>query len=271
MAILGRISDKEYNELKEVRNSDLSEIDESYAHYKDRKNKKKTDSMIFGSAFHCYLLDGKDEFFKQYKVFPQGFDKKSDARKREWNDCIEAGLIPLKYDDLLAIMKMKDNVMAHPVAKNIFKTSENEGAYTGVIEDVDVKCKVDVRSRGYTFDVKTCASASKSGFKKSIDNFDLHRQGAFYDEILRQNGIISEGFGHIAVENEEPHMVAVYILDEKSMITGMSQAVRLLKKLKKYKSDPKLWDGYTEQIESIGISGWKAKQEEDMEENHTGA
>lgn len=270
MAVLGRISDKEYNELEETRNSDLTQIDESYAHYKDRKNMVKTDNMIFGSAFHCYLLDGEDEFFRQYKVFPQGFDKKSNARKEEWQNCIDAGLVPLKYEDLLAIKKMKENVLKHPVAKHILETSENEGAYTGEIEGEPVKVKIDVRSRGYTFDVKTCQSASKEGFRKAINNYNLHRQGAFYDEVLKQNDIFSKGFGYVAVENEEPHMVGVYLLGQDSMLKGMSQAVRLIKKLQKHKKNPQLWDGYTEKIEPIEISFWKSKEEEDHEDNHIG-
>lgn len=270
MAILGNITDKQYNEMDETRNSDLGEVKKSYAHYKNRKNKHRTDNMIFGSAFHTYLLDGVDEFFKSYHVLPEGFERRSNANKDLWQNILDSGMDPIKYEDYLAIQKMKENVMKHPTASKIMKTSENEGAYTGELCGLPAKCKIDVRSRGYSFDVKSCQDASLDGFRKSINNFNYHRQGAFYDEILLQNDIKSKGFGFIAVESEEPHFVGVYLLGEKSMIAGMAQVERLVKKLVKYKNDDTLWDGYSGDIEPIDISGWKSKEEEDCEDSHTG-
>lgn len=271
MAILGKITDKVYNQMKELRNSDLAEIEISYQHYLDRSNKKRTESMEFGSAFHVFLLDGTKDFFEQYAVMEEGFNLRSNENKRKWQDVLDSGKTPLRYEDYLAIQKMAANVYKHPRAKQIMETSENEGAYTGVILGLPAKAKIDVRSRGYTFDVKTCSDASKDGFRKSINNFNYHRQGAFYEEILDQNGIKSKGYGFIAVESEEPHMVGVYVLGPDSMAKGMTQVNRLVAKLKKHQADEKLWPGYCGDIEEVEISFWKSKEEEDHQDNHVGA
>lgn len=263
MTILGNILDSEYFSMKEISNSDLSLIELSYAHYLEKNLKKVTEAMTFGKAFDQYLLR-PSEFHLNFIIAPDDMDRRTAAGKQTYRDLMNSGRTVLTVKDWVNLNLMKDNVNSHPVASNIIKNSENEGSFTGEINGVEVRCKIDIFNQGYLFDVKTCQSARASDFKKDIANRNYHRQMAFYLEILRQNmeGVIGAGLIPVEKPSESNFIpkncgVNVFWLTQDDLDQGKFEFLKLIDKYKLFQDNPNKYPGYSDVIETISLPLWR--------------
>ena len=260
--ILGQIEDKDYFTRKEISNSDLSLIKKSYSHFLEKDRKQTTEAMVFGKAFDQLLLR-TDEFHKNFIVAPIEMDRRTKEGKQLYKEMLDSGRDILTATDWTNLNLMKDNVNTHPIASNIIKESENEGSFTGILEGVEVRCKIDIFNQGYLFDIKTCQSAEASEFKRSFASYGYHRQMAFYLDILKQNMEGVKGAGLIPVEkltpsNQVPSKcgVNVFWLSEQSIEQGQYEYKKLLEKYKYYRDNPNAYPGYSEKIEILELPLW---------------
>jgi hypothetical protein len=258
MSILGKISDNQYNEMPELRNTDLGKIKKSWAHYlgNPAESDEQTDAMRFGSAFHAFTLE-EDVFWATHAVAPEGMDRRTKEGKKLWEDLQNSGKTIIKHDEYMTIQKMRDALRNHPMAKNILTRSENEGAYTAELEGVQCKCKVDLSNKGYVFDLKTTMDASPEEFRRSIGKYNYERQAAFYTDILKANKVEVKGFVFVAVEKSFPFNVGVYMLEEDSAQLGRNDYLKILSTYKAHKADPTLHSGYSDKIMSIASPNWR--------------
>jgi exodeoxyribonuclease VIII len=254
MAILGNISDKNYSELKGLRNSNFSLLEKSWKHFKEIKV-EETDALIFGRAFHTLILE-ENKFWEQFAVAPEKLDRRTKEGKEIWATLQASGKTILAHDDLKTLESMKAALVNHPLASKILHRSENEGAYTAEINGVECKCKADLINQGYIFDLKTCLDASPEGFKKSIGQRKYHRQGAFYSDILERNGIEMKGFIFVAIEKVAPFNIGVYMLEQDSMDIGRKDYLRLVEKYKYHSENVGAFEGYSPNIEPISAPNW---------------
>lgn len=260
MAKLGYMTDRAYNDIKMLRNSSIGKVEKSYDHFLT-SDEEDSEAFTIGSAFHTLLLEGKDKFDATYGIVPEGTTRASNAGKAVYASIEEKNQVPLKESAYKNIQSMVKAVLAHPIAVEILKTGSNEGVYTGKILGEDFKVKIDTVSRGYIFDVKSTSDASASEFVRSIEKFNYHRQGAVYKEIVNQNGVEVKGFGLIAVEKTAPFGVQVFLLNDEDLKIGLSQAERLVKKIKRHRDNPSLYSGYSDRITPISIRQWKIDEE----------
>lgn len=263
MTVLGNIRDEDYFARTEISNSDLSMIDLSYAHYLEKERKHVTEAMTFGKAFDQYLLR-PSEFHLNFVIAPEDMDRRTAAGKQTYRDLINSGRTVLTVKDWTNLNIMKDNVNSHPIASNIIKNSENEGSFTGIIEGVEVRCKVDLINQNYLFDVKTCQSARASEFKKDVANRNYHRQMAFYLEILRQNMEGIKGAGLIPVEKPSDSNfipkncgVNVFWVTQDDLDQGKFEFLKLVDKYKTYRDNPNKYPGYSDEIEPLSLPLWR--------------
>jgi len=254
MAILGQITDTEYNELEGLRNSNFSLIEKSWKHFKTVKV-EETEALIFGRAFHCFILEN-DKFDSLYVVAPEKLDLRKTADKAIWAELEASGKTILRHEKFEDMKKMRDSLEAHPMAKKILYRSENEGAYTAEIDGVLCKCKVDLINHGFVFDLKTCLDASPEGFRLSVGQRKYHRQAAFYSDILERNGIAVEAFIFVAIEKTAPYNVGVYKMDLPSIDVGRTDYERLVKKVKFHNENENAFDGYSPNVELITAPNW---------------
>src|SRR5574344_1079999 len=62
-------ADKQYHDDKEyISVSGLKKIKVSPAHYKEAEKVEPTEAMIFGSAYHCFILE-PERFENEYYIF----------------------------------------------------------------------------------------------------------------------------------------------------------------------------------------------------------
>ena len=247
MAKLGKITEKEYNEIEAARNSELGNVERSWAHYK--MGTKRTEAMTFGSAFHMFVLE-EPTFWECFVVAPpyDGRTKEGKEIKKQLDEIAASGTKEiLRSDDFDTICKMKESLLRHPMAKNILHRSENEGAYTAEIDGVLCKAKLDLENRGEFFDLKTTEDASPEEFRRSIGKYKYHRQAAFYGDIAAANGVPFNSFNFVAIEKKEPYLVCVHTIGEASLMAGRNGPRGYKKILKKYKfhtENPDAYDGY---------------------------
>lgn len=255
MAKLGKITEKEYNEISAVRNSELGNIEKSWEHYK--LGTDRTEAMIFGTAFHMYILE-EPVFWENFIVAPKYDGRTTEGKKikAQLDEQALAGKDILRSDDFDTIVKMKTALLSHPMAKNILHRSENEGAYTATLEGVECKAKLDLENKGYFFDLKTCQDASFNGFRKSIGTYRYDRQAAFYSDVAVKNGLPFTGFVFVAIEKEPPYSVGCWMMDEATIDLGRASYKRVLNKYKFHIENPEAFQGINGEISPIAAPNW---------------
>lgn len=263
MAHLGKITETLYNAIPAVRNSELGNIEKSWIHYK--RGSDRTDAMIFGTAFHMYVLE-EPTFWENFFICPK-IDKRTKEGKAAWTHVQEnsQGKDILEQDDFETIQKMKASLLAHPMAKNILYRSENEGAYTAEINGVPCKCKLDLENKGHFFDLKSTEDASFDGFRRSLAKYHYHRQSAFYSDIIVANGVEFKSWNLVAVEKKDPYLVQVFTICEPTMDIGRKSYKKVLKKWKFHTENPEAYQGYSPEFVSMSAPDWlfhQAAQEE---------
>ncbi len=259
---LGQIEDKDYFSRTEVSNSDLSLIKQSWSHFLEKNRRQTTDAMTFGKAFDQLLLRPV-EFHKNFIIAPQEIDRRTKEGKLMYQSLIESGRDILTSSDWTNLNLMKNNVETHPISSRIIKESEKEGSFTGILEGVEVRCKIDIFNQGYLFDIKTCQSAQSSEFKRTFASYGYHRQMAFYLDILKQNIEGVRGAGLIPVEKISSSSylpskcgVNVFWLSEQSLEQGQFEYKKLLEKYKFFKENPEIYPGYSDKIEVLDLPLW---------------
>jgi exodeoxyribonuclease VIII len=122
-------------------------------------------------------------------------------------------------------------------------------------------------------DLKKCQDASPDAFARSIATYGYHRQGAMYLRGATYHGIDVKNYVIIAVEESEPHAVALYTLTERQPLApfaswrdtksvslspveyGNHELLRLLDLYERCEATGE-WPGYAEQPVPISLPGW---------------
>jgi len=254
--ILGPISDSLYFSRPEISNSDCKLIEKSISHYLNKDQKEDTSSMGFGRALHSYVLE-ESNFHQNYIVSPEGMDRRTKIGKDQYQHLLDSGREVISASDWREINQLRDNLRAHPMAKNVLNGAQCEGVLTGEFDGVPVRAKIDLLNNGYVIDLKSCQDASASEFARSIGKYNYYQQAAFYIDLCAQNGLGATGFLFIAVERgARQHGVACYSLDQPSIDIGRASYKKSLAKYKDYLNNPKQYVGYSDKIENIGAPHW---------------
>jgi exodeoxyribonuclease VIII len=256
-------------ERSAVSNSGISKLVQSPAHFRAYLDEgfSETPALIFGRIAHEAILE-PDRF--AYAVAPQ-VDKRTKSGKAEWADfeAENADKHILTSDDEKAILRMRDNVYAHPAAKAALTTSKGRAevsvfGYQGDQSGELCKCRPDFwRDDNIIVDLKTTNDAGPHEFNRSVFKYGYHRQAAFYLNLCsRAKAEKQEAFIFICVEKTTPYAVAVYMADAEMIEYGRWQYERALLTLAECKIN-NYWPGYSEKIETISLPAWAKKQMED--------
>ena len=264
-------TEDQYHKNKDyVSKSALSLIKVSPAHYKEPEEKPETDALIFGSAYHCYVLE-PERFERDYYIFDEqnaisaiiakanseGKDvQKVRATKayKEWlkgQEKVSAGKKMITKDLFDRIERMKERLFRHPYAKMLLTNGRPEVSYMGSIETetgtINVKFKPDYikDTKHLVVDLKTAADASIDGFTRAAADHDYHIQAAFYADLMTkiegQNRDFT--FMFIAQEKVSPFAFNIFEASPQFMAQGRYEYEMLLQ-LYKFCLDNDRWPGY---------------------------
>ncbi len=258
--ILHNMPNADYHASPAISKSGLDKIARSPAHYRAAKESaaESTEAMIFGSAFHDYILL-PEVFQTAYTVLPEDFNGRTKDGKAYFETIKASGQTILKAEWLKDIQGMAAAVAAHPKAAALLTGGHPEVSIFWQDADtgIDCRCRPDyIHSSGIIVDLKSTADAGPAAFAKSCANFRYHVQDAFYSEGYYQAaGTWPRGFVFVAVEKTAPYAVACYTLDDVAKEKGRELYQRDLQTLQVAQAANE-WPAYSDQIETLTLPAW---------------
>jgi len=263
---------REYHLLPAISKSQLDRIARSpmhYRHWMDNRT-EQTRQMVLGSALHTAVLE-PHLFEGQYSCIPADAPrdlrylrhaKKPGAETLEsiaWWDAFDAkGCTLLTPDEMAQVQGMRDAIAAHEMASAAL-VGQREISVIANEPETGVLCKVrpDCWNAPLNLiaDLKTCADASPRAFARSCANYRYHVQAALYLAIAQAAGLDAESFCFVAVESTAPYAVMVYDLDVQSLVAGMTQAQRDIKRLIECRA-ANHWPAYSTKPITLTLPEW---------------
>lgn len=217
----------------------------------------ETPALILGKALHCRILE-PSEFGKRY-TFAPAIDKRTKEGKELYAQFTEsaAGLTVLTQEQGETMERMCSAVFAHPAAKHLLGlhgVSETMLNWHDSLSGVPCRGIIDrLTNEGLIIDLKTTDDASPKGFARSCHKYRYHVQAAFYSDGYKQaNNVDCSGFFFIAVEKSEPHLVAVYYLNDHDMQRGRDMYAQDIAKFIECEATND-WQGYGDNIQELTL------------------
>jgi hypothetical protein len=258
-------SNEEYHSKKEyISCSGLKKLKKSPLHFKEEE-KKETDAMTFGSAYHTFVLE-EELFEKEYHIFDEtaildiligegSKSPRSTNKYKEWlaNEMrIANGKQTIDNGTLNMLKAMKDRLTHHRYANTLITKGEAEMSVYCEIEiitgqRVKVKIRPDYmkQERRIIADLKSAASASVNDFPRSAADLDYHLQAALYSDIME--AIESKGFGwsffFIAQEKTRPFAFNIFESSPQFLAQGRYEWEQLIM-LYAWCTENNKWPGY---------------------------
>lgn len=258
--IIDAMPNADYHAHPAISKSGLDKIAKSPAHYKAAATADKADSdtLLFGSAFHDYILL-PDVFEEAYTVLPPDFN----GRTKDGGSTLDAiraqGRIALKYEWMEAIEGMAASLAAHPKAAALLSGGKAEQSIFWTDEDTGIQCRCRpdyIHPGGILVDLKTTNDAGAEEFARSVVKYRYHIQDAFYSEgYYRAFGKWPRGFVFVAVEKTAPYAVACYSLDDEAKSYGRELFQRDLQTLLQAEQTQE-WQAYSHEIQTLSLPAW---------------
>lgn len=174
-----------------------------------------------------------------------------------------AGLRVMLEREVQRLNRMVDAVRSHAGAMELLKDGQAEVSF--VIPDCEqsfghpLKARMDwIPKRGPLVDLKFFRDVSDFGFKKDASMRGLHIQAALYQVIynaLHPNDRRDE-FHFIAVENEPPHCVRIFIASQEFIKRGWEDAKTYMKRYARA-IESGVWAGYGN--DPVWLDYWEQK------------
>lgn len=245
-----------------VSKSGLDWIDKSPLHYwenylnPNRRPRKKSKDLIIGSATHVAILEPHN-FSSQFTIQPEVNGRTNQGKDilREFQEHYANHQLLTKemYED---IMRMRDAVLAHPLAAEILSSgiAEHSFFWKDPVTGARVKCRPDWLSKyDLIADIKTGDDASPEGFGKSAAKWRYHVQAPLYLDGFEQcTGRECQGFVFIAVEKHPPYAVKLHFTPPEVLNLGREIYRKNLEVYQKCKMENK-WPSYDLNITNLQL------------------
>lgn len=261
--IISNMPAAEYHAIEAVSASGAKKLLRSPAHYKAERTKprEQTPAMAFGTGAHAAILE--PDTFESAVLRAPKFDKRTNAGKAAAAEfeATAAGRLVLADDDFDRCLRVRDAVLAHPGAVQLLAGTEREVSLFWTDGQFGVPCKmradgIGTASHGGIVDLKTCQDASPDAFGRSIATYLYHLQAAFYFQGAEAcYGRTPSFFAFIAVESEEPHAVACYVLEPAHLLAGARLADQAMSRYQQAMATGE-WPAYSTLIQPARLPSW---------------
>jgi hypothetical protein len=224
-------------------------------------------AFVLGRATHAAVLE-PITFEQRYAQRPEGIDRRTKEGKASWEQFVSAnaGKEILDADEMRVVHQMRDAVMAHPAASELFSRGEAELVWRKQFATLNVQARTDwfnqagcaLCPRPYVVDLKTVESLDDGAFRnfeKAFVNLGYHRQAGFYLPLLYDCGVPCTDFFFVAVEKCEPFGVAVYKVSNAALQRGQEETLRDLTRLKGC-IESNRWPNMPDDVQEIDLPAW---------------
>lgn len=236
---------------------------QSPAHYRFGE-RKENQAFDFGQACHFAILQ-PEEFERQVFRGPE------DRRGNKWKDaqewCAAEGKLLLTAGDHDAAATIRDAVHSNSWINSVITGGVSEVETSGFWNDPRTgtlcRCRPDLyrEDLGIILDLKTCTSAAKDDFMRSVINYGYHAQEAFYSEGWRRLDKNVDGFVFLAVEKTAPYAFALYELPPSIVSEGYAIMRKALNTYAECEAAQK-WPAYSEDIVELEFPKWAYRETE---------
>lgn len=261
--IKDNISFTDYRALDGINWSSLKHYDRSPAHYMEATMNPmaQTKAMLIGTAVHCYILEGPEQFHKEFAIVPP-CDKRTKTGKADYAAfCAEnPGKQMIDYEDGDTVVSMGEAVLKHPTARKILSLCtqrELSVTWNDVAAGLECKARIDAfnPANGLVVDLKTTDDAAPGAFARTCAKYGYHGQAAYYLDGLLSAGAYAAQFLFIVVEKAAPYAVAVYVAEEEMLESGRRLVADYLARHAEC-LESGIWPGYPIEVQSLSLPPW---------------
>jgi hypothetical protein len=224
---------EEYLTSPNLSSSDIKNLLISQKHFiaaKEKIDEEEKDHLIIGSAIHCLVLEGRQEFNKRYFYFLNStlpFPDKDmrnpqnkAAKQLALEEAKESKKTLIAEGQKVIIEACTKSIQENKTAMKILENTQSEQSFYYKLPfiDIEIPCKVrpDAISEkgGYYISLKTTSrDVSPAQWGKVCYNFNYHVSEAFYFaglfRCLKPEFAINTGY-YICVETSPPFISMVY-------------------------------------------------------------
>lgn len=233
-------------------------------HARDFSSDTPSASMRIGSALHAWMLE-REKYPSIVAIAPD-VDRRTKAGKEAWGvfEFASIGKVIITAEEEATVKAMGAAIGMHPRARKLALTAgERECVVIWRDESTGLLCKARIdkliRTAGIGVDIKTTRDASPDAFERSVLEYCYYTQLAFYADGWKAATGEELSFFILAVENDSPHGVAVYQIDDETMDIGRFEMRRVLAEVAACEKSGR-WTGYADAVIPIGLPAWKKKQ-----------
>lgn len=179
-----------------------------------------------------------------------------------------AGLVPVAPAAMVGVDAMAEAALAHPEARSLLEAdghSEVSVFATDPDTGVDVRARIDRLTDDFAIDVKTTrGTADPIGFGREAAKLDYPVQAVWYLDALRWAGVDDVAWRFIVIEKAPPHLVAVHVLDDVTLLTATERAKRAREIYAECVATDQ-WPGYGDDVLTTYMPSWWYSQGDDDE------
>jgi hypothetical protein len=229
------------------------------AHYQhDKTHPKFSDAFTLGTAAHSLILEGSTEGI----VVVHADNWLTKDAKTSKAEALAAGKQPLLTKEMAQVWAMRDAVMDHPVARELFIGHKAEQSVFWDEDGLTLKCRPDAWKPGVLVDLKTTLNADPNEFGKTAHNFGYHQSAAHYIDGVKAATGEELPFHFVLVEKTAPYLVSVVELDWEAIEIGRSLNDRA-KRIYRECLESGNWPGYLA-AEPIALPNYAIYQAEEL-------
>ncbi len=258
------IPEEDYHRGKGIGHSGLVTLgNKSPAHfiYEKHHPRARSEAMEVGSAFHCLLLQPHlfEELYVQDEI---AIGSRATKAWKTWAAGVrENGFTIIRPDAWANVHNMVDAVRSHSRAGILCNPDDIEAELSGYWIDPQTrklcKCRVDAWNDAHRLivDVKKARDASSRGFAKAVAEYGYYLQDTHYMEGMFRIGRPAQEFVFVVVEDQPPHGIGCWRLDEATKAHSSTHWRRVLNRYAECHTANE-WPGYREDIQEIGMPPW---------------
>lgn len=247
-----------YEDIDAVNWSTLKHLRDSALHYRYRLHvaREDTPAMALGRATHTLVFEPA-KFDDEFVIWEGG--RRQGKEWEEFRDANKSKTI-FKAGEIDAAFAMAEAVKRHPLVQP-YLTDDGvfEQGITWMHQDT-IRCKAKpdwlIPGQRILLDLKTCRSVDGRRFGAVAARLGYHCQLAHYRAgIQGALGWMPCRVLIVAVENEPPHDVAVFEIDEDTLHIGTVEVQELLARLHACRMSDR-WPGRYVEEQALQLPAW---------------
>lgn len=250
--------------IKLLSDPDLSLAEARY----QMDNHEDKEAYEVGTLGHALVLEGSYDHLIHRLEGVKAYRTNEAKAARDW--ALNEGLIPINDSEadskLSLVEKIRDSVMAHPLASQLLQDGSPEVSIFWDQEGVECKGRLDWwrEEAGIIVDLKLLRSAQPESVRKQISDLGYYIQRTHYlNGVQKLTGFRPDWF-FVTVGKEEPYSVSVHQMAPE---TDEAANMRIEYALARYRQATKsnAWPGYTDVYEH-SLTPWEHIKNEALEE-----